>query len=138
MISIEQVQGALFDLDDTLLDNGPVDKPELWTHSRSRLAAIHAVAAAHGVDELSTVTPKESTDAFMTSPVHSLRGSIWNILHMKGLTGNNTGAGADPHLMALVEEIITEKNRVHEDILLEFGVEVPGATQFVKDLAARG
>jgi beta-phosphoglucomutase-like phosphatase (HAD superfamily) len=138
MLQIEQVKGVLFDVDDTLLDNGPLDKPELWTHSRSRLAAIHEVAEARGVDALLTITPGENANGFTTAPVHSLRGGIWNILFIKGLVATNTGEDADEALVALVEEIADRKNDLHEVILREFGVEVPGAAMFVRKLAAHG
>lgn len=42
MITISEVKGAIFDVDDTLLDNQP-GQPGMGLHERSRLAAFQFV-----------------------------------------------------------------------------------------------
>lgn len=137
MLLFTELRGAIFDLDDTLLDNGPVDRPELWLHSRSRLAAVHEVAQKRGIEALRSLTDAENGRAFVTAPVHSLEGSIWNILFMKGMVSANEIDTSDPHF-ALVTEIAKRKNELHEVIIQEYGVEIPGASDFIKRLAANG
>jgi hypothetical protein len=98
MLHYSEMRGAILDLDDTLLDNGPIDKPELWLHSRSRLAAVHEIASEQGIEVLSTLTDQENGRAFVTASVHSLEGAIWNILFMKGLVSSGDIDKANPHL----------------------------------------
>lgn len=134
MLNISQVQGVIFDLDDTLLDNGPVGKPTEWLHARSRLAAVYEVAERHNLPDLKTLTPEENVQAFATAPVHSLAGAVWNILTMKGLATGDTIDPANPLLL----EIVTRKNELHDAILRQHGREVPGASAFIRSLAAHG
>lgn len=137
MINISEVKGAVFDLDDTLLDNGPTDKPALWLHSRSRLAAIHEVGHDLGITQLEVVTPEENGIAFTTAATHSLGGAIWNVFYMKGLSSSNDIDAASP-LHQVAEKIASRKNELHESILNEFGVEIPGASDFIRALASQG
>jgi|GEM_PF-446431 len=137
MLQFNEMRGAIFDLDDTLLDNGPLDKPELWLHSRSRLAAVHEVAGDRGIEALSTLTETENGRAFVSASVHSLEGAVWNILFMKGLVESNEIDTSHPNF-ALVAEIAKKKNELHEVIIREHGSEVPGASEFIKRLAAHG
>lgn len=137
MLHFSEMKGAIFDLDDTLLDNGPADKPELWLHSRSRLAAVHAIANERGIEALNTLTAVESSRAFVTAPVHTLESAIWNIFFMKGLVSSNEVDPESPYF-SLVTEIATRKNELHEVIIRKYGIEVPGATNFIKRLAANG
>lgn len=50
-----QIAGAIFDVDDTLLDNQP-GVPGQGLHERSRLAAAHTVGKAHGIPALENLT----------------------------------------------------------------------------------
>jgi beta-phosphoglucomutase-like phosphatase (HAD superfamily) len=137
MLHFPEMRGVIFDLDDTLLDNGPTDRPEQWLHSRSRLAAVHAVADAHDMPALRNLTAAENGRAFMTAPVHSLQSAIWNIFFMKGLVSRNEIDTASP-FFPLVAEIAAKKNELHEVVIREYGVEVTGASCFIKRLAANG
>ncbi|MDB5175557.1 MAG: haloacid dehalogenase-like hydrolase [Candidatus Saccharibacteria bacterium] len=137
MITFAKVQGAIYDLDDTLLDNGPADQPALWLHSRSRLAAVHQAAKIHNIPELLTLTGQENGLAFMTATEHSLNGAIWNIFYLKGLTPTNE-VQLDGTLVDLAQEIAERKNELHEVILREYGVEFPGASDFIKRLGSNG
>lgn len=137
MIRLADVQGAIFDLDDTLLDNGPMDKPSQWLHSRSRLAAIQEAGETHNLEGLRHITPSENSTAFTTAKIHSIEGAVWNVLHKKGLVASNEIDTHNP-LYSLVEEIAARKNELHESILIKYGVEIPGASDFVRGLAAAG
>jgi HAD superfamily hydrolase (TIGR01509 family) len=137
MITFNEVQGVIFDLDDTLLDNGPTNEPAKWLHSLSRLAAVHEVGISNGIQALIDVTDEENGRAFTTASEHSLKGAIWNIFYIKGLVPNNAVL-SDDSLVSIAQEISDRKNILHETILREHGVEIPGASDFVKRLGANG
>ncbi len=127
------VKGAIFDLDDTLLDNKP-GVPGQGLHERSRLAAVHTVGKKRGIPALEVLTPQQNLDAFLTAPVHTLESAVWNVLLMTGIADSEVINTDNP----VFQEIVTLKNELHKDILREFGTEVPGAVRFVKALAATG
>lgn len=128
MIDFE-VKGAIFDVDDTLLDNNP-GVPGQGLHERSRLAAAHTIGERHGIAALKALTPEQNLQAFLTAPVHTLEAAVWNTLVMTGVADSEVINPDDP----LLQEIVTLKNELHKDILREFGREVPGAVAFVKAL----
>jgi HAD superfamily hydrolase (TIGR01509 family) len=120
-----------------LLDNGPTNEPAKWLHSLSRLAAVHEVGANKGIQELIDVTDEENGRAFTTASEHSLNGAIWNIFYIKGLVPSNEVL-LGGSLVSVAQEISDRKNILHESILREHGVEIPGASDFVKRLGAHG
>ncbi|MDB5178900.1 MAG: haloacid dehalogenase superfamily protein subfamily variant 3 with third motif having or [Patescibacteria group bacterium] len=128
-----KVKGAIFDVDDTLLNNIP-DTPEQGLHERSRLAAVQEVGRRRGLQILCDLSPKANLDAFLNAPVHTLEAAVWNILVMSKLA---TGDVID-HKNPLLQEITTLKNSFHKTLLLNEGEEVPGATDFVSLLAQNG
>lgn len=128
MIDFE-VKGAIFDVDDTLLDNKP-GVPGQGLHERSRLAAAHTVGKEHGIPELEELTAQQNLDAFLNAPVHTLEAAVWNILVMTGVADSEV-INPDNRVF---KEIVALKNELHKDILREFGTEVPGAVGFVKAL----
>ncbi len=128
MINFE-VKGAIFDVDDTLLDNKP-GIPGQGLHERSRLAAVHAVGAEHDIEALKALTARQNLDAFLNAPVHTLEAAVWNILLMTGIADSDVINPDHP----LLKQIVDLKNHLHEDILMQFGEEVPNATRFVNSL----
>jgi HAD superfamily hydrolase (TIGR01509 family) len=133
MLLVADFAGVIFDVDDTLLDNKQRD-PLRRLHERSRLNAIHAVGKTYGIRELQSVTSEENHRSFQTAKMHSLEAAIWNLLHMKGLVSSDE---VDVN-HALVREIAELKNDLHEVLLRAEGEEIPGASQFVRALAANG
>jgi len=125
--------GVIFDVDDTLLDNFPRQLGKRL-HERSRRAAIHEVGRRHGIKALEAITPQENLDGFLTAPVHSLESAVWNIMFRAGLVAANTPEPDNP----IFQEIVRLKTELHEKILREEGQEVPGASAFVRSLAAHG
>src|ERR1700721_4737511 len=99
------VKGAIFDVDDTLLDNKPRD-PALGLHERARLAAAHEVGKLHGIDALENLSVKDNLEAFVNAPVHTLEAAVWNILLITGQ--------ADSQVInknnILLQEIVARKN----------------------------
>jgi beta-phosphoglucomutase-like phosphatase (HAD superfamily) len=133
MLRVADFAGAIFDVDDTLLDNKERD-PAGSLHQRSRLAAIHAVGKRRGLSGLQTLTAEENYTTFHTAKTHSLEGAIWNMLHIKGVV--STDVVDFEH--EILREIADLKNELHEVILRTEGEEVPGASTFVRTLAEHG
>ncbi len=126
------VKGAIFDVDDTLLDNKP-GVPGQGLHERSRLAAVHEVGKRHNITELQSVTVEENLNAFLDAPVHTIEAAVWGILLQKGLADSDMINLEDP----LLREIVQLKDELHKDTLLKEGEEVPGATDFVTRLSKK-
>lgn len=128
MINFE-VKGAIFDVDDTLLDNKS-GVPDQGLHERSRLAAVHTVGREHGIRALEELTAQQNLEAFLNASVHTLEAAVWNILVMTG-TADSEVINPDDQVF---KEIIALKNELHKGILRQFGTEVPGAVNFVRAL----
>jgi beta-phosphoglucomutase len=124
---------AVFDVDDTLLDNN-VEGKNRGLHEQSRLIAAHTVGKRHKISALATFSVANNYMAFADAPVHSLEGAVWNTLLM---TGQVNGAVIDSNNQ-LFKEIVQLKNELHEDVLRQKGREVTGAKHFVRLLASRG
>lgn len=133
MITISEVKGAIFDVDDTLLDNQP-GQPGMGLHERSRLAAFQFVGKKYDIVELANITVEENLIAFNTAPVHSLYSAVWNHLWRSGLVDSEVMSPGH----ALLEEIVAKKNELHVDVLQNEAREVPGSTKFIHQLAASG
>lgn len=128
----EIVKGAVFDVDDTLLDNQA--GVELGTiHEHSRLRAFRQIAEKYDLPSLRSLTPEENFHAFLNAKVHSLPGAVWGTLFLKGVVGTED---FDPH-HPLMNEIVDLKNELHADVIRELGVEVAGASFCVHSLAKR-
>jgi HAD superfamily hydrolase (TIGR01509 family) len=133
-MNIADVQGAIFDVDDTLLDNNSGVDPERGLHQLSRLAAVHEVGKLRKLPQLESLTPQENVAAFHNAPVHTLEGAVWTILRTKGLV---QGEDVD-YTNELLLEISALKDATHEAILRAEGKAVPGALAFVQSLVANG
>ena len=127
------VKGAIFDIDDTLLDNKP-DISGGGLHERSRLQAVQEVGKKHGIKELEHISIKDNWDAFQTAPVHTIESAVWNMFVRAGLADSVVPNLDDP----LLKEIVKRKDELHEVIMIEEADEVAGASAFVKKLAASG
>lgn len=134
MLTVETMQGAIFDLDDTLLDNGPVHDPSQWLHSRSRYAAVQQIATEQSITKLQSVTPDENVAAWKTAKTHTIYGAVWSLFKMRGLVASDVIDENDPYYQ-LMRDIAERKIALHEPIIREFGIEVPGASSFVRDIA---
>lgn len=132
-----ELKGAIFDLDDTLLDNFPKDGTGLGLHERSRLQAVHEVGEACGVKQLVELTSEENFAAFKTAAIHSMHGAVWSIFFMKGLAPSNEPNSVD-NLIPLAEKIVARKDEVHEEVIRRYGAEIVGASKFIRALAAAG
>jgi beta-phosphoglucomutase-like phosphatase (HAD superfamily) len=131
MLTYSEMQGAIFDVDDTLLSNYP-DGSKFGLHERSRLAAAREVGKRHGSKGLQEFTEQQSTDAFLNAKVHTVFAAVWEMLVMAGEVAPGEVELAHP----LLVEITMLKEELHKDILRTEGQAVPGAVQFVETMAS--
>ena len=128
-----QPKGAIFDVDDTLLDNNK-GGPGFGLHERARLNAVHEVGKRHSIAVLQDYTALENYNAFLNAPVHTLDSAVWQILIETGLADSETINTDNP----LLQEIVNLKNEYFATILINEAEPLPGAVQFVHTLAATG
>jgi beta-phosphoglucomutase-like phosphatase (HAD superfamily) len=128
----ETIKGAIFDVDDTILDNQA--GVEFGTiHEHSRREAIHHVAEKYNLPNLASVTAQENLDAFHNATTHSLDGAVWEVLYLKKIIDSKE---LDPD-NELLKEIVLLKNELHIDSLRTLGREVMNASVFVDVLASQ-
>lgn len=122
----EKISGAVFDVDDTLLDNqAGVEKGTI--HELTRLKAIHKVAEINNLPQLAALTEQENIDAFLNASTHSVDGAVWEAMY---LTKVVAAKELDPD-NELLKEIVQLKNALHVDTLRRLGREVLDASKFV-------
>ena len=133
MKRLDYIVGAIYDVDDTLLDNQPTGDPLSNLHQLARLDAVTKFASAHSgqYDQLLEVTPQENFDSFTLSPVHSVPGAFYTLLKNRGLLSGDV----DPN-HPLILELVALKNEAYALTLTEHGKPVKGADDFVRDFAA--
>jgi HAD superfamily hydrolase (TIGR01509 family) len=125
--------GAIFDVDETLLDTNVKD-PVNGLHELARLQATHEAGRRHHIPELMALTPEDNYRAFHTAPVHTLESAVWNTLVMLGVESTQV---IDPH-NKLFREIVDRKDELFEKVLAEQGKPVPGAIHFIHALGNYG
>lgn len=128
-----ELQGAIFDVDDTLLDNY-FDRSGIGLHEWSRLVAAHVVGKRHNIVGLQEFTAEQAREAFVNAKVHNLESTVWEMLYMVGEVARDEVDSLHPLLL----EIMELKEDLHEDVLRTRGGEVKGAVKFVEALAASG
>ncbi|HSX05162.1 MAG TPA: HAD family phosphatase [Candidatus Saccharimonadales bacterium] len=136
MLSIVDVKGVIFDVDETLLDTG-VSGPGGHVnalHERARLQAVHEAGKRHAIPELMAVTPEENLRGFLDAPTHSLEGAVWHIMYMCGLVATDEIERTNP----LLHEMVTRKDELYEKLLRTEGKPLPGAVAFIAWLAEKG
>lgn len=128
------IQGAIFDVDDTLLSNYP-DNTGVSLHESSRLEAAHIVGQRHDIAGLKAFTIEQCLEAFLNAREHTLQAAAWQMLIMAGVVEEHRAIDmAHP----LLQEIIALKDQLHEVTLRQHGQAIPGAIDFVKKLAEHG
>lgn len=128
----KEVKGAIFDVDDTILDNQA--GATLGTiHEVSRLRAVHEVARKYNLPSLAAVTEEENAVAFRNALTHSVDGAVWETLYLKKMVDSRE---LDPN-HKLLKEIVVLKNELHMDTLRTLGREVANASMFIEAFAAQ-
>lgn len=123
-----EISGAIYDVDDTLLNNQPDGNDHLSNlHQRARLKAFRAMGERYPI--LHEITPQENYDSFAQSPVHTVAGAFWVALNRRGILGDVF----DP-LDPLILELIAMKNEAYADLLLTHGQAHDGAIEFIRSM----
>ncbi len=132
MVFPEHIAGAIYDVDDTLLNNQPENDPLSNFHQISRLSALHKVAVELGDDytQLLEVQPQENYDSLALSPVYTVSGAFFTLLKNRGLVDGDVNPN-HPVIAKLVEL----KNESYAELLESKGQPVAGAESFVSDFA---
>jgi len=129
-----KVEGAIFDVDDTLLDNKPGNHGGAGLHEKARLRAAHEVGKKYNIQKLINLSTLDNLNAFVNAPVHTLEAAVWEILLLVGV--------ADTRIInrenAIFKEIVHLKDKYYKDILTNEGEEVSGSIAFVRALKKSG
>ena len=127
----KHIIAAIFDLDDTLLDN----RVEGGTiHELSRYQAIIDSAKQRNIKQLLTTTHQENIEAYATAKENSVVGAVWNLMYKKGLVGSED----IDYNNELLHAIATQKHTLHAAVLRKEGKPVEGAVKFIEYLSANG
>jgi len=120
------IKGAIFDVDETLLDNQTgADFGTL--HEVTRLKAIREAARKYNLPQLLEVTHEENDAAFKNAKHHTLEGAVWKVLFDRGVVKTDELNRENE----LLKEIILLKNEMHKGTLRELGQPVLDAVEFV-------
>jgi FMN phosphatase YigB (HAD superfamily) len=84
MIDFE-VKGAIFDVDDTLLDNKP-GVPSQGLHERSRLVAVHTIGKKYGIGQLIRMSTEDNLAAVKTISTHTIEAAHAAGLYVRTIT----------------------------------------------------
>ena len=129
----EYVAGAIYDVDDTLLDNQQDSNPLSNLHQVARLAALQTIAKQPDgkYADLLTVEAQENYDCFALSPVHTVAGAFYTLLKNRGILSGDI----DPN-HSLILQLIELKNTEYAKLLMLHGKPVKDADTFVRDFAS--
>jgi beta-phosphoglucomutase-like phosphatase (HAD superfamily) len=133
MLSIGQVRGVIFDVDETLLDTNVKD-PMNGFHEQARLQAMREAGRRQNIPALAAITPEENAAFYAESPIHTIEGVTWTGLQKTGVVP------ADKPLdltNLLLLEIIGRKDVLYAELLRRLGKPVDGSPEFVAALVAR-
>jgi beta-phosphoglucomutase-like phosphatase (HAD superfamily) len=126
------IKGAIFDVDDTLLDN-QAGASMGTIHEITRLRAIRHAAEKYSLPTLLEVTEEENLAAFNNAKQHTLEGAVWKTLFDRGVVDTDELDRENE----LLKEIILLKNELHKGTLRELGQPVLDAVEFVTVLAKK-
>jgi len=127
-----EIKGAIFDLDDTLLDNEESTGNGL--HERSRLAVVHEVGKRYGIETLAKYSAETNLTAFRRAKVQTNESAFWQIL-CDAKVVDPEGAEYDHELIRAMGSL---KNDMHGRIIQEHAKPIPYAPEFVGALARSG
>lgn len=108
-----QPVGAIFDIDETILDNGHETRGKGY-HEQFRLQAAHEIGREQNLPGLAKLTYEDSLNAFRTAHEHTFAASLWNMLCMAGLRQDSTKVDESD---ALHKAITDRKNELYQQAL---------------------
>lgn len=126
----DTIKAAVFDVDDTLLDN-QAGATIGTIHEITRLRAIRKTAEKYNLPTLLEVTEQENMEAFNNAKHHSLEGAVWKTLFDRGIVATDELDRENE----ILKEIILLKNELHKGTLRDLGQPVLDAVEFVAAFA---
>lgn len=120
-------KGAIFDVDDTLLDNYPKTH-NLGLHEHARLLALREIGERHDIAALAEVSEEQNRTVIQRAVEHSIEGGTWQLFYELGMVDSPT----IDHGNQLLKEVAARKHELYEPIMCEFGAPLPKAIEFVK------
>jgi len=122
--------GAVFDVDETILDNGH-QTLGVGYHEKFRLQAIHEIGKENDIPELVEMTIEDSMVAFRTAFEHTFSASLWNMLCMAGVRNNQNEINElDPLHLA----ITVRKNQLYKQALKSEILPIAGAKKLISSM----
>lgn len=103
----------MFDVDETILDNGHQTNGRGY-HEAFRRQAVIEIGKERNIPALTSVTYEQSTQAFRTAHEHTFSASLWNLLCMVGVRENPLAIDLNDELMMLITK---RKNQLYFEAL---------------------
>lgn len=122
--------GAIFDVDDTLLNNYP-DVLDLGLHEQARLMAVREIGQERGITQLAETTVDQNNSVIRRALEHSIEGSVWRLFYEL----NVVNSPIIDHDNELLNAVVKRKHDLYDPILKSYGSPLPNAVKFVKSLS---
>jgi beta-phosphoglucomutase-like phosphatase (HAD superfamily) len=125
--------GAIYDFDDTLLNNYPAALAPHNIHELSRAEATSELGKELGIHEIIDISHEQHLQAFMEAPEHSMEGASWQLLCMLGLE-----KGEINHEHPLLRNIRSRKAAHYKKLYDEYCEPIKGAVACVQTFHEHG
>ena len=119
------VKGAIFDIDDTLLNDQPNGQTSV--HQSARMLASRFVGQKHNINALINITAEQSQQAFSTAKEHTLNGVIWRTLYILKLVDSEN---IDTH-NKVFNDLLKYKIYYYEKLLTENNYSFENSNEFI-------
>ena len=120
-------KGAIFDIDDTLLDNYPKTHTH-GLHEYARLLALREIGRERNIPLLAEIDEAQNKAVIQRAREHSIEGSVWQLFWELGMVQSEEIDRGH----VLLQDVATRKHTLYGPILREYGTPLPGAVEFVQ------
>jgi len=120
----------VFDIDETLLDNGHQQNGRGY-HEEFRRQAVVEIGKQRKIPALASVTYEQSAIAFRTAHQHTFAASLWNLLCMTGVRKNPLAIDEQDELMIAITD---RKNQLYSEALESVIRPIPFASELIKTI----
>lgn len=131
----KHIRGAVFDVDETLLDNSLPNPEDRSIHNVSGRQAYKIVGEKYDYQYMTTLTTEENEDAFKSALSHSAEAGAWEILVRAGAIDRTLEFNLHHPIL---REILIIKDRLQEEMIAEYGRPIRGADHFIRALGEYG
>ena len=123
------VKVAIFDIDDTLLNDWPNGIHSL--HQEARVMAANKVGKKFKIEILASSNHDIAKRAYITAPEHNENSIVWQTLILLGIVSSDKIDSSN----IIYKELIYYKHKYYEDLLIDNDYSFEGSVVFVKKLA---